>query len=345
MRFQGAYTAIVTPMLPDRRIDFDGLEKNIEFQISQGISGLVPVGTTGECPTLDWSDHNAVIRRTVNVAAGRCPVIAGTGSNSTHECIESTRRAARAGANAALLVDCYYNGPSSQELRDEYYMAVAGRFPDLAIVPYVIPGRSGTALAVEDLAILAAKRPNICAVKEATGDLARIARTRELCGPEFAILSGDDDLTYKMLTDPRIAADGVISVTTNIAPRAVQDMVTAVRTGDFAEAERLENALAPLFAIVTVKVDNERALPDGRKVMVSDKYRNPLPIKTLMAGLGMPAGDCRPPLGKMSPTGVEVVRQAVKSVWRRNPEVLRPVSDFYGIDIDKRIEEEDFWRR
>ncbi|MBI2843425.1 MAG: 4-hydroxy-tetrahydrodipicolinate synthase [Armatimonadetes bacterium] len=344
MRFEGAYTALVTPMLPDRMIDYEGLKKNVEFQISQGITGVVPTGTTGESPTLSWKEHNLIIERALDVTAGRVDVIAGTGSNSTEECIASTRHAADAGAGDVLMVDCYYNGPSSQELRDEYYSTVARLFPQISIVPYIIPGRSGTALAPEDLAILSAEHPNISAVKEATGDLRRMALTRELCGQDFAILSGDDDLTYQMLVDPAIAANGVISVTSNIAPGATQKMVAAARSGDKAGAEAMQKALAPLFSIVTVKVENERTLPDGRRVKVVDKYRNPLAIKTLMNALGMPCGPCRSPLGCMTEAGVDVVRQAAKTVWENNPEILEPIAEFYDVDVAARIAEDRYWK-
>jgi 4-hydroxy-tetrahydrodipicolinate synthase len=343
MKFRGAYTALVTPMLPNGAIDYDGLTKNVEFQISQGISGVVPVGTTGESPTLNWKEHNEVIERAVAVVDGRCTIIAGTGSNSTGECISSTRHAVENGVGAVLMVDCYYNGPSSQELRDEYYSVVAREFPETALIPYVIPGRSGTVLAAEDVAILASRFPNISTVKEATGDLARIALTRELCGPDFSILSGDDDLTYKMMTDPAMAANGTISVVTNVVPKATQEMVTAVLAGETEKADQLQKALAPLFGIVTVKVENERTLPNGRKVKVADKYRNPLAIKTLMAGLGMPSGSCRQPLGKMSAAGLQVVRDAVRKVWTTNSEVLQPIAEFYGIDIEARIADDCCW--
>lgn len=343
MRFEGAYTALVTPMLEDGSVDYAGLAKNIEFQIAQGISGVVPVGTTGESPTLNWEEHDRVIERTIEIVAGRCTVIAGTGSNATDECIASTEHAAKAGADAALLVDCYYNGPSSQELRDNYYSAVAERVPNLPLIPYVIPGRSGTAIATEDVAILAARHPNISTVKEATGDLERMARTRELCGAEFSILSGDDDLTFKLLTDPAIRANGTISVATNVAPGATQKMIQAVLSGDLETAQKLQNALAPLFGVVTVKVDNERVLPDGRKVKVSDKYRNPLAIKTLMSGLGLPSGLCRKPLGKMSAAGIAILRDAAKQVWQSNPEVLQPLVEFYGIDVTRRLSNDEVW--
>lgn len=343
MRLSGAWTAIITPMNPDLTVDREGLKKNVEFQISQGITGIVPVGTTGESPTLDWDEHNEVIDSVIARCEGRCGVLAGTGSNSTDEAVESTRHAVSSGAKAVLMVDCYYNGPSSQELRDEYYAVVAGQFPDTTVVPYVIPGRSGTALGVEDLAILAAKYPNINTVKEATGDLDRMARTRALLGGEFSIMSGDDDITFTMMTDPRIKANGVISVATNVAPAAVVKMVELVTSGDIEGARGVQQALAPLFGVVTVKVDNQRTLPSGQTVTVNDRYRNPLAYKTLMAGLGMCAGPARRPLGKMTMAGVEVVRNAAKAVWDRNPEILRPIGDFYGVDVSARLDNDGIW--
>ncbi|MEN6521281.1 MAG: 4-hydroxy-tetrahydrodipicolinate synthase [Armatimonadota bacterium] len=343
MKLEGAYTAIITPLFPDGSVDYNGLVKNIEFQVSQSIAGVVPVGTTGESPTISQDERKEIIERAIAAADGRCKVIAGTGSNSTEKCIANTEHAAQAGIDAALVVDCYYNGPSSQELRDEYYAVIAKRYPELTIVPYIIPGRTGTALSVEDLAILHAKHPNISAVKEATGDLARMAYTREICGSDFSIISGDDDLTYRMMADQAIAADGVISVASNVVPRPVQEMVSAVKSGDLQKAEKLQNALAPLFKIVTVKVENERILPDGRNVKVADKYRNPVAIKNLMSALGMPSGACRRPLGKMTRPGVEIVRQAVKTVWVNNPEILAPIAEFYGIDIEARIADDNNW--
>jgi 4-hydroxy-tetrahydrodipicolinate synthase len=348
MKMQGAWTAIVTPLRADPEsssgsVDWDGFEKNIEFQVSQGIDGVVPVGTTGESPTLDWDEHNKVIDRAIALCGGKCGVLAGTGSNSTQEAVESTRHAVTSGAEAVLMMDCYYNGPSSQELRDEYYAVVAAEFPNTTVVPYVIPGRTGTALAVEDLAVLFGRYPNVSAVKEATGDLERMAKTRSLTGDEFSIMSGDDDITFRMLTDPAIRANGVISVASNIAPAGVRKMVELAAKGDLAGAQKAMEAVGPLLEIVTVKVDNPRRMPSGDTLIVNDRYRNPLPIKTLMAGLGMPSGACRRPLGRMTRAGVEVVRAAARQVWQRNPEVLAPISEFFKVDVGARIADDSVW--
>ena len=263
------------------------------FRYPRALTGWFLAGTTGESPTLDWDEHNKAVSEVVDererlsrpdpnetvARAKPCPVLAGAGSNSTSEAVKSTRNAAGSGAEAVLMVDCYYNGPSSQELRDEDYAVVAEEFPDITIVPYVIPGRSGTALSVEDMAILASRFRNINAVKESTGDFVRLTRTRGLLGPDFSIMSGDDDITCLMTIDPGIRADGVISVTSNVAPAAVRKMTHAAASGDTRTAREMGEILAPLFAVVTVKVDNERTLASGERVMVNDRYRNPLPDK------------------------------------------------------------------
>ncbi len=343
MKLQGTWTAIVTPFRADLSVDWEGLARNVEFQIAQGIDGLVPTGTTGESPTLDWDEHNGVIDRVLALCRGKCGVLAGTGSNSTQEAIESTRHAVKSGAEAVLMMDCYYNGPSSQELRDEYYAAVAQEFPDTTIVPYVIPGRTGTALSVEDLAVLFGQYPSVNTVKEATGDLERMAKTRTLLGNAFSIMSGDDDITFRMMTDPAIRANGVISVASNVAPAGVRNMVDLAAKGDVAGAQAAMEAVAPLLGIVTVKVDNPRLMPAGDTLAVNDRYRNPLPMKTLMAGLGMPSGVCRRPLGRMSVAGVEVVRAAARQVWQRNPEVLAPLGEFFKVDVGARLADDSVW--
>ncbi len=342
-KMEGAWTALVTPFDDDGEIDWAGYEKNLQFQIDQGISGVLPCGTTGESPSLSWDEQNAVIDKAIQAAKGHCPVLAGVGSNSTSEALRAAEHAAESGAQALLLVDCYYNGPSSLELRIYYHSVVAAQFPDVAVVPYIIPGRTGCAMAPEDLAILAGDCPNVIAVKEATGDLERMARTRELCGPDFSIMSGDDDMTLEMMTRAAIAANGVISVMTNVAPAAIEQMTRAALAGDTDKARQLADALAPLFGLVTVPVDNERTLPNGEKVMVRDKFRNPLGVKTLMAGLGMAAGPTRRPLGEMTEIGVAIVRDAARQVWQRNPEILLPIGEHYGVDVSARIEDDNVW--
>jgi len=336
--FEGCWTAMVTPFDRKGEVDFDGLEKNIQFQIENG-ANLVPTGTTGESPTLDWREHDRVITRTVKLAKGKAFVMAGTGSNSTKEAMRGTKHAIEAGAQGALLVDCYYNGPSSLELRTQYYEVIAKAFRRSFIMPYVIPGRTGTKLEVEDLAILHRKYKNVRSVKEATGDLERMAKTRNLLGEDFDILSGDDDKTYEMMIRSDIRASGVVSVMSNIVPGPIGEMVKAILKGDIVNANRLKEILDPLFKVVTV---NTVESYEGFEVPA--KFRNPLAIKTMMKGLGLPSGPCRPPLGKMTPKGVEVVRNALKEAYEKDKGVLMPVQDFYKVNIEERLSNDKYWK-
>ncbi len=328
----GCYTAIATPF-KDGAVDYENLEKLVDFQIQNGITGIIAVGTTGESPVLDWDEHNRVTEIITAKTKGKCPCIAGTGSNNTTETMAGTKHAADAGADGVLLVDPYYNGPSSLEIRREYVAPVAAAFPDLEIVPYVIPGRTGAQLLPEDLALLYQAHPNVATVKEATADPNNMRRTRECCGPDFTILSGDDGMTFEMMTDPQIKAAGVISVVSNVAPRALNEMVRLLAQGEDSRAEALKQKLEPLFGLVTIKTTEQT--PFGQ---VECRARNPLGLKTLMAILGMPSGMCRPPLGKMTRNGIEVVLEAARNVYTNAPEILQPAADFFNLDIEERLE-------
>jgi len=337
-RFEGCWTAMITPFNRKGEVDFEGLEKNILFQVENG-ANLVPTGTTGESPTLDWREHDRVITKTVKLAKDKVFVIAGTGSNSTSEAMRGSKHAVEVGAQGVLLVDCYYNGPSSLELRTQYYEVIAKAFRKAFVVPYVIPGRTGTKLEVEDLAILHRKYKNVRSVKEATADLRRMAKTRTLCGEDFDILSGDDDKTFEMMTLSDIRASGVVSVISNIAPGPIGEMAKAIRDGNMERANRMKEILDPLFKVVTV---NTVESYEGFEVPC--KFRNPLPIKTMMKGLGLPSGPTRPPLGKMTPKGMEVVRNALKETYGKDREVFRSLEKFYKINIEERLSNDRFWK-
>jgi 4-hydroxy-tetrahydrodipicolinate synthase len=334
----GCYTALVTPFTQTgEAVDYRGLDELITFQIENGISGILAAGTTGESPTLAWEEHHKVTETIARKTQGHCLCIAGTGSNNTKESIAATEHAVHAGADAVLLVDPYYNGPSSLEIRKEYIAPVAENFPDVTIIPYIIPGRTGAQLFPEDLAILFKEYPNVNTVKEATANVDNMKRTRECCGADYTILSGDDGMTFQMMTDPLIRAAGVISVITNIAPRAITDMVRYLNDGNDADALKLQKALDPLFGLVTVVT--EEKTPYGG---VTCRARNPLGVKTLMAILGMPVGGCRQPLGKMSLNGIRKVLAVAKKVQLNNPEILQPLADFFSIDIDERLNNPTF---
>ena len=335
--FSGSFTALVTPF-KDNAVDYEGLGNLVDFQIKNGITGILAVGTTGESPTLTWDEHNKVIENVANKTKERCICIAGTGSNNTDETLAATEHAVKAGVDAVLLVDPYYNGPSSLEIRKEYIGPVAEAFPSTPIIPYVIPGRTGTQLLAEDLALLQKEFENVNTVKEATGNIENMRHTRACCGPDFTILSGDDGMTCEMMIDPQIKAAGVISVASNIAPAAVTEMVSLLKEGNQEEAEKLILALEPLFGLVTVKTMEKT--PYGEVVC---RARNPLGIKALMSILGMPTGGCRKPLGKMTKNGLEKVIEAARKVQSNNPEIFKPIADFFDVDIEARLKNPSSW--
>ncbi len=333
----GSFTALVTPFKDDA-VDYEGLGNLVDFQIKNGITGILAVGTTGESPVLTWDEHNKVIENVANKTKEKRICIAGAGSNNTDETLAATKHAVEAGVDAVLLVDPYYNGPSSLEIRREYIGPVAKAFPETLIIPYVIPGRTGTQLLAEDIALLHKKFKNVDTVKEATGDIENMRHTRACCGPDFTILSGDDGMTCEMMTDPQIKAAGVISVVSNIAPGAVAEMVSLLKEGNREEAEKLISALEPLFGLVTIKTMEKT--PYGEAVC---RARNPLGIKTLMSILGMPSGGCRRPLGKMTKKGLEKVIQAARKIQSDNPEIFKPIADFFNVDIDTRLKNPSSW--
>ena len=329
----GCFTALITPF-NNFAVDYENLGNLVDFQIENGITGILAVGTTGESPSLTWDEHNKVIEDVAIKSKGKCICIAGTGSNNTNETLAATEHSSKIGVDAVLLVDPYYNGPSSLEIRKEYIAPVARAFPDVEIIPYVIPGRTGTQLLPEDLAFLNKEFKNVNTVKEATANVENMRRTRACCGDDFTILSGDDGMTYDMMVDPQIKAAGVISVVSNIAPKAVTQMVNLLNKGNQTEAKRLLSALEPLFKLVTVKT--REMTPYGEVVF---RARNPLGIKVLMAILGVTSGECRKPLGKMTKNGLDKVIEAARKVQADNPEIFQPAADFFGVDIEARLKD------
>jgi 4-hydroxy-tetrahydrodipicolinate synthase len=333
----GCFTAIVTPFKNDT-VDYEGLGKLSEFQIKNGITGILAVGTTGESPVLTWDEHNRVIEIVAEKSKDKCICIAGAGSNNTKESLEGTKHAVAVGADAVLLVDPYYNGPSSLEIRREYIAPIAEAAPDIEIIPYVIPGRTGAQLLPEDLAILNQTYKNVNTVKEATANLGNMRSTRNCCGSDFTILSGDDGMTFEMMLDPQIKASGVISVASNVAPGPITEMVRLLEQGEQQNAQKLLTALEPLFGLVTVKTMEKT--PYGE---VGCRARNPLGFKTLMSILGMPSGGCRQPLGKMTRNGLETILSAARKVQADNPEILKPVAEFFNVDIEQRLNNPTSW--
>lgn len=333
----GCYTALITPFNPAGELDQEGLEQLIDFQIENDITGILATGTTGESPTFKWKEHDHVIAQVARLAKNKCLRIAGTGSNNTLEALGGAGRAAKEGVDAVLMVDPYYNGPSSLEIRREYYEVIAKAYPDVPIIPYIIPGRTGSQMLPQDLAILAKNFSNISCVKEATGNLENMKLTRKFCGNNFKIFSGDDALVYDIMTDPEIKACGSISVMSNIIPGSMTHMVSMLNQGDTKGAAKIHSAIKPLLDLVVVITQEESEFGP-----VSCRARNPLPLKTIMQLLGMPGGPCRSPLGKMSQKGFHVLLDAIKKVQAKTPEIFEPIATFFNIDIEERLNTTQF---
>ena len=291
--FKGSLVALLTPMRPDGSVDEDAFAAFVDWQIRQGTQGIVPVGTTGESPTLNHDEHRRVVEIAVEVAAGRVPVIAGTGSNSTAEAISLTRHAKEAGADAALVVTPYYNKPTQEGLF-LHYTAIADAV-DLPVIIYNIPPRSVIDMSAETMGRLA-RHKNIVGVKDATMNLARPLHTRRTCGPAFCQLSGEDHTALSFL-----AAGGVgcISVTANVAPRLCSEMHRAWQDGRVGEAIAIQDRLVPLHDALFAET-------------------SPGPVKYAASLLGHGGEHCRLPLAPISDATRTRVRDAMVGVGLLN---------------------------
>ncbi len=290
--FRGSLVALITPFR-DGKVDEKAFQSLVAWQIAEGTHGLVPCGTTGESPTLSHDEHRRVLELCIEAAAGRVPVIAGTGSNSTDEAIELTRHAKKVGADGALIVTPYYNKPTQTGLY-AHYRAIAEAV-DLPIIIYNIPGRTGVDMSIETMARLAAL-PNIVGVKEATGDVTRITKQRRAIGEDFCQLSGDDVLALGQMAH---GAVGCISVTANVAPRQLSQFQEACLIGDFAAGRKLHDRLAPLHEALFLET-------------------NPAPVKYAVSLTGRCTGDIRLPLVEVADGTKEKVRQAMTAVGLLN---------------------------
>jgi 4-hydroxy-tetrahydrodipicolinate synthase len=286
--FAGAHTALVTPFR-DGALDEAALKALIEAQVAAGISGIVPVGTTGESPTLSHEEHRRVIEIAVKAASKKILVIAGTGSNATSEAIELTIEADKLGADASLQVAPYYNKPSAEGLY-RHFRKVAEAV-SIPIILYSIPGRCGIEIPVPVVARLATDCPNVVAIKEAGGSVERVNQLRAALPSSFQILSGDDSLTLPFMAS---GAVGVISVASNIIPKEVQTLVQSFHDGDLSGAQRIHSRYYPLFRDLFIEP-------------------NPVPIKTALAETGLCTSDVRLPLCEMTQSSRDLLLKTLKS--------------------------------
>jgi 4-hydroxy-tetrahydrodipicolinate synthase len=284
--FSGAFTALVTPFR-NGEVDVEALEGMVEFQIQNGIHGLVPCGTTGETPAMSESEDRLVIETVVRVANGRLPVIAGTGSNSTDMAIKYTKMAEEVGADGSLQVSPYYNKPTQEGLY-RHFAAVA-ESTDLPIILYNIPGRTSVTIDAETTARLA-EIPNIVGTKEATLSMNMAMDVMSLCGEGFDVLSGDDPVTLPLMS---LGGRGVISVASNVAPAAVSDMVNALLKGNWERGRELHYELLPLFRALFVET-------------------NPIPVKTAASILGLCSDEMRMPMIPLQGENLNTLRRIME---------------------------------
>ena len=272
--FQGSLVALVTPFR-DGQVDEPKLRELVEFHVANGTDAIIPCGTTGESPTLSHDEHKRVVEVVIEAARGRVPVVAGTGSNSTTEAIDLTAHAKKAGAAGALVVNPYYNKPTQEGLYRHFKAIAEG--VDIPILVYNIQSRTAVNVETDTLARLA-KIPNIVGVKEASGSLDQMTQVILACGPDFSVLSGDDNLTLPLMA---VGGRGVVSVVANIVPRDTAEMAHAALEGDWKRARDLFHRLFPLCRAMFIET-------------------NPIPVKEAMAMLGMIAPEFRLPLCRMA---------------------------------------------
>ena len=285
-KFRGAFVAIVTPFI-DGKVDEKGLTDLIEFQIENGTNGIVPCGTTGESATMTHEEHHLVVELTIKTVNGRVPVLAGTGSNSTDESIKLTKHAKEAGADGALLITPYYNKPSQEGLY-QHFKAVAEAV-DIPIILYNVPSRTSINMLPETVARCAAIK-NIVGIKEATGSLNQISEVIRLCPDDFSVLSGDD---FTCMPQVAVGGAGVISVTSNVAPKDMATMMDAALAGDFDTARKLHYKLFPLMQAMFIDT-------------------NPVPAKTTLHLMGKITSSApRLPLYQMNETTLEKMKKVI----------------------------------
>ncbi len=285
--FSGSFVAQVTPF-KNGKVDEQRLADLIEWQISSGTHGIVPCGTTGESATLSHEEHTQVVKLTVDVVKKRVPVIAGTGSNSTTEAIHLTREAQEVGADGALMISPYYNRPTQEGIY-QHYKEVASAVPGFPIIFYNIPGRTGSNIEPSTMARMA-EIDNIVGVKEATGSIDQVINIRLACGEKLAVLSGEDSLTFSMMT---LGGKGVISTVANVAPKQMAAVVNAGLAKEWDKASKLQLDLVPLIRALFVET-------------------NPIPVKTALALMGKCEFDLRLPLVPMAEGNVAKLTTALK---------------------------------
>src|SRR5579875_1378397 len=327
--FRGTYTALLTPFDTAGEIDWERYATLLDGQASAKVDGVVVGGTTGESPAIRPAELDRLVRWTVDRLPSRVEIVVGVGRSSCWEVRALVERAVDQGVGSMMLVDPAYNAPSSAEIRREYLGPLLAQYPEVRFLSYVVPGRTGTRILPEDLALTRHSHPNLLGVKDATGEEAYGRRARALLPPPFSILSGDDGRAVGMIQDPRIRADGVVSVVAELSPELV---VRAVRSALESRPDDAQPEIALLRRLGGwVSFTCRESTPLGP---VDLKVRNPVPIKAVFALLGGSLGPCRPPLGRLPPGAFDWLAEEVRRAEQEAPRLFDEIRAGFGSPSD-----------
>ncbi len=338
----GCYVDMVTPFTDCDAVDLGGLRRNIDFVASQGVAGLLLVGTAGESSVLSEEEHTLILKKGIEyITESDVSVLAGTGSNSLREAGHYTKKAQEFGYEGVVVVTPYYNNPPSLYIYNYYLLPLALEFKRLKIFPYIDSMRTGTTLSPEDMTSLDERTGNLCGIvwaeKQAEIELLEV---RKKARSDFEIFVAKEDILSGVMADKEIRARGIFSVLANIFPGPVQKMVQSMKYGDNAFAKKSENALSPFYDII--EVAQQRKIND--KNIITDYFPVPVTIKVMMSILGMPSGHCRPPLGKMTNNALCKIKDVMQVAVRENYWLFKPIEKFYEVDVIARINNPELWK-
>lgn len=338
----GCYVDMITPFMAGDEVDLKGLKMNLDFVTSQGVAGLLLVGTAGESSVLSEEEHTLILEKGVSyVDKSDVSVLAGTGSNSLREATHYTGKAQEFGYEGVVVVTPYYNNPPSLYIYNYYLLPLAKDFKRLKIFPYIDSKRTGTTLRPEDMRSLDEKTGNLCGIiwAEQQAEI-ELLEVRKKARPDFEIFVAKEKILPGVMRDKKIGVRGIFSSLANIFPGAVQEMVSSMKYGEDSSANQIEKALSPFYGII--EVDQQRKINESR--VVTDHFPVPTTIKTMMSILGMPSGECRPPLGKMTKDALSQIKGVMKQAVDNNYWLFEPIDNFYGVSARERVNNESLWK-
>ncbi|MDI6806919.1 MAG: 4-hydroxy-tetrahydrodipicolinate synthase [Candidatus Aenigmarchaeota archaeon] len=335
-KFEGATTALITPLFDDGSINWRDLQNLVEFQVNSGINNLLSCGTTGQSPTLSWEEHSTITKTIVKINNNRIPIIAGTGSNNSEEAVRATYEAYLEGADATLHVTGYYNMPAQLGIID-YFSRVAKASP-LPVIMYDVRGRGHPPIMPATRIYLAKNYPNVIGVKEASGErnkadwveTRRIARENGFDKHTFKIISGDDPATFSMMSDPEVEGVGVISVWSNILPNVYVSLAKALSEGNIEEGKKIDDSLKKLNSIVGISLSYQINIEDKEYQITNDSFRNPAAVQFAAYLLGMiESPRLRSPLVVLPEEGQKLVGKTFLELYESHPEYFKSLTEYF----------------